>query len=118
MSILRLRFALLGLAGVLLGAAAYGQAWPAKPIHFIVPFSAGGANDLLGRAAAEGAGKALGQPVIIDNRPGGGTVLGNDLVAKAAPDGYTFLVTSAGLLSNSMIRRACPTSRTTWCRWR
>jgi tripartite-type tricarboxylate transporter receptor subunit TctC len=108
MNILRLRFALLGLAGALLGAAAYGQAWPAKPIHFIVPFSAGGANDLLGRAAAEGAGKALGQTVIVDNRPGGGTVLGNDLVAKAAPDGYTFLISSAGLLSNSMIRKSLP----------
>ena len=105
---LRLRFALLGLAGALLGAAAYGQAWPVKPIHLIVPFSAGGANDLLGRAAAEGAGKALGQTVIIDNRPGGGTVLGNDLVAKAAPDGYTFLISSAGLLSNSMIRKSLP----------
>jgi tripartite-type tricarboxylate transporter receptor subunit TctC len=108
MNILRLRLALLGLAGALLGAAAYGQAWPSKPIHFIVPFSAGGANDLLGRAAAEGAGKALGQTVIVDNRPGGGTVLGTDLVAKAAPDGYTFLVSSAGVLSNVMIRKSVP----------
>jgi tripartite-type tricarboxylate transporter receptor subunit TctC len=108
MNIARIRFALLGLAGLLVACLAQAQAWPAKPIHFVVPFSAGGANDLLGRAAAEGAAKALGQTVIIDNRPGGGTVLGTDLVAKAAPDGYTFLVSSAGVLSNGMIRKSVP----------
>jgi tripartite-type tricarboxylate transporter receptor subunit TctC len=108
MNIFRVRFALLALAGTLAACAAQAQAWPAKPIHFVVPFSAGGANDLLGRAAAEGAAKALGQAVIIDNRPGGGTVLGTDLVAKSAPDGYTFLVSSAGVLSNGMIRKSVP----------
>jgi len=86
-------------------AGAQAQAWPDHPIHFIVPFSAGGANDLLGRAAAEGAAKALGQSVIVDNRPGAGTVLGTELVAKAPPDGYTFLISSAGVLSNPMIRK-------------
>jgi tripartite-type tricarboxylate transporter receptor subunit TctC len=108
MNIARLRLALLCLLGALASAGVQAQAWPTKPIHFVVPFAAGGANDLLGRAAAEGAAKALGQTVIVDNRPGGGTVLGNDLVAKAAPDGYTFLVSSAGLLSNSMIRKSVP----------
>jgi tripartite-type tricarboxylate transporter receptor subunit TctC len=108
MHIFRLHLALLGLASVIASSAAQAQAWPAKPIHFVVPFSAGGANDLLGRAAAEGAAKALGQTIIIDNRPGAGTVLGTDLVAKAAPDGYTFLVSSAGVLSNSMIRKSIP----------
>ena len=108
MNIARVRFALLALAGTLVACAVQAQAWPAKPIHFVVPFSAGGANDLLGRAAAEGAAKALGQAVIIDNRPGGGTVLGTDLVAKSAPDGYTFLISSAGVLSNGMIRKSVP----------
>jgi tripartite-type tricarboxylate transporter receptor subunit TctC len=108
MHVASLRFALLGIVGAMATAASQAQAWPAKPIHFVVPFSAGGANDLLGRVAAEGAAKALGQSVIVDNRPGGGTVLGNDLVAKAAPDGYTFLISSAGLLSNSMIRKSVP----------
>jgi tripartite-type tricarboxylate transporter receptor subunit TctC len=102
----RLPFAVAGLAVALVSAAAQAQTWPTKPIHFVVPFSAGGANDLLGRAAAEGAAKALGQTIIIDNRPGAGTVLGTDLVAKAAPDGYTFLVSSAGVLSNVMIRKS------------
>jgi tripartite-type tricarboxylate transporter receptor subunit TctC len=108
MKFVPLRLALVGLGAVIVSAAAHAQAWPAKPIHFVVPFSAGGANDLLGRAAAEGVGKALGQTVIVDNRPGAGTVLGTDLVAKAAPDGYTFLVSSAGVLSNSMIRKSIP----------
>jgi tripartite-type tricarboxylate transporter receptor subunit TctC len=79
-------------------------AWPAKPIHFVVPFSAGGANDLMGRAAAEGAAKALGQTVVVDNRPGAGGALGAALVAKSAPDGYTFLISAAGTLSNPMIK--------------
>ncbi len=81
------------------------DAWPSHPIRFVVPFSAGGANDLLARAAAEGASKVLGQSIIVDNKPGAGAVLGTDVVAKAAPDGYTFLVSAAGVISNSMIRK-------------
>jgi tripartite-type tricarboxylate transporter receptor subunit TctC len=80
-------------------------AWPSKPIRFVVPFSAGGANDLLGRAAAEGASRHLGQPIIVENKPGAGAVLGTDIVAKAAPDGYTFLISAAGVVSNGMIRK-------------
>lgn len=95
-----------GLAGIIVccGAAAQ-QSWPAKPIRLIVPFSAGGANDLMARAAAEGASKALGQPIIVDNKPGAGATLGADIVAKSAPDGYTFLVSAAGVISNSMIKK-------------
>ncbi|MDO8719757.1 MAG: tripartite tricarboxylate transporter substrate-binding protein, partial [Polaromonas sp.] len=78
------------------------QAWPAKTVRFIVPFSPGGANDLMARAAAEGAEKALGQTVIIENRPGAGGSLGADIVAKSTPDGYTFLISAAGVISNSM----------------
>ncbi len=81
------------------------DAWPSKPIHFVVPFGPGGANDLLARAAADGASKALGQPIVVDNKPGAGTIVGTDVVAKAAPDGYTFLISSAGVISNSMIRK-------------
>ncbi|WP_198972798.1 Bug family tripartite tricarboxylate transporter substrate binding protein [Xylophilus sp. ASV27] len=92
------------LAG-LQAAPGWADAWPSKPIRLVVPFSAGGANDLLARAAADGASKALGQPIIVDNKPGAGAVLGADLVAKSAPDGYTFLVSAAGVISNSMIRK-------------
>ncbi|MBG9386845.1 tripartite tricarboxylate transporter substrate binding protein [Caenimonas aquaedulcis] len=103
------RFALAaGLAATLAATGAFAQAWPTKPIHLIVPFSAGGANDLLARAAAEGASQALGQPVIVENKPGGSTTLGADLVSKAAPDGYTFLISAAGVISNSMIKKTMP----------
>ncbi|MGE8320193.1 MAG: Bug family tripartite tricarboxylate transporter substrate binding protein [Comamonas sp.] len=81
------------------------DAWPDKPIRFVVPFSAGGANDLMARAAAEGVSKVLGQPIVVDNKPGAGAVLGTDIVAKAKPDGYTFLISAAGVISNSMIRK-------------
>jgi len=86
-------------------ARAQSDNWPSRPIRFIVPFSAGGANDLLGRAAAEGAARVLGQQVIVENKPGSGTVLGTELVARAPADGYTWLVSSAGVVSNSMLRK-------------
>ena len=89
----------------LAGSVQAADTWPSHPIRFVVPFSAGGANDLLARAAAEGASKALGQSIIVDNKPGAGAVLGTDVVAKSAPDGYTFLVSAAGVISNSMIRK-------------
>ncbi|MFT4190091.1 MAG: tripartite tricarboxylate transporter substrate binding protein [Comamonas sp.] len=101
-----------------LGAAAIGaaaspaaraqQPWPAKPIRFIVPFSAGGANDLMARAAAEGAGQTLGQTIIVENRPGAGGSVGADIVAKSQPDGHTFLISAAGVISNSMIKKSLP----------
>jgi tripartite-type tricarboxylate transporter receptor subunit TctC len=75
--------------------------WPERPIHWIVPFGAGGANDLIARVAAEATGKRLGQPILIENRPG--AVVGTAAVAKAAPDGYTFLIGAAGVITNSML---------------
>ncbi len=84
------------------------EEWPTKPIRFIVPFSAGGANDLMARAAAEGASKELGYPVIIENKPGAGGNLGSAFVAKSAPDGYTFLISAAGVITNSMIKKVNP----------
>jgi tripartite-type tricarboxylate transporter receptor subunit TctC len=87
---------------------ARAQSWPERPIRVIVPFAPGGANDLMGRAAAEGAARALGQPVIVENRPGAGGNVGSALVARAAPDGHTFLVSAAGVLSNPLIRRSNP----------
>ena len=82
--------------------------WPDHTIKGIVPFAPGGANDLIARAAAEGVAKRLKQPVIIENKPGAGATLGADYVAKAKPDGYTFLVGAAGTLTNSMIRKDMP----------
>jgi len=102
------RAAVLVLSACTFAGMASAQQWPTKPIHFVVPFSAGGANDLMARAAADGASKALGQPIVIDNKPGAGAMLGTDVVAKSAPDGYTFLISAAGVVSNSMIRKNVP----------
>lgn len=93
---------------LLVATLVQAQAWPTKPIKFVVPFTAGGANDLMARAAAEGAAKALGQAVVIDNKPGAGGSLGADFVAKSAPDGYTFLISAAGVISNHMIKKSMP----------
>jgi tripartite-type tricarboxylate transporter receptor subunit TctC len=100
--------AAIGIATALAVDTASAQAWPTRPIRLVVPFAAGGANDLMARAAAEGASKALGQPIVVDNKPGAGAVLGSDIVAKSAPDGYTFLVSGAGVISNSMIKKNMP----------
>ena len=91
-----------------LPARAQADAWPTRPIRFIVPFSAGGANDLMARSAAEGASKRLGQPIIIENKPGGSTSLGSAVVAQSKPDGYTFLISAAGVISNSLIKKTLP----------
>lgn len=82
--------------------------WPNHPIHWIVPFGPGGANDLIARVAAEGVGKRLGQPIIIDNRPGAGAIVGTAAGAHATPDGYTFLISAAGAITNSMIVKDLP----------
>ena len=68
--------------------------YPNKPIRIVVPYPPGGGIDTLSRMIGERLGQRLGQPVLIDNRPGAGTLLGADMVAKAAPDGYTLMVTS------------------------
>ncbi|BEU95874.1 tripartite tricarboxylate transporter substrate binding protein [Acidovorax sp. DW039] len=75
-----------------LAGTAAAQAWPAKNISLIVPFPAGGTTDVLARALGQELAKSLGQPVIVENKPGAGATLGADFVAKAKPDGYTLLM--------------------------
>jgi tripartite-type tricarboxylate transporter receptor subunit TctC len=82
--------------------------WPDRAIKWVVPFGPGGANDLIARAAAEAVSKRLGQPVVIENKPGAGAIIGADYVAKAKPDGYTWLIGAAGVVTNSMIRTDMP----------
>ena len=79
----------------LASAAAFAQSWPTKPIRVIVPFTAGSGTDIAARAVTERLSIMLGQTVIVDNRPGAGGTIGQALVAKADPDGYTILVHSS-----------------------
>jgi len=80
--------------GVLVAASAAAQDYPAKPIRIIVPFAAGGPADIYARFIGQRLSEALGQPVVIEDRPGAGSVIGTDAVAKSAPDGYTLLMMS------------------------
>ena len=82
------------LAAAMIGSAALAQDWPNRPIKIIVPFSPGGAVDGPTRAIAQEMSKRLKQQVIIDNKPGAGATIGSEMVAKAAPDGYTLLLAS------------------------
>lgn len=79
-------------AALLCSSTALAQAWPDRPIKAVVPFAAGSATDTIGRAFAMKMQEALGQPIVIDNKPGVNGMLGADAVAKAAPDGYTILI--------------------------
>ena len=86
------------LAMVALGVCAAGaqaQAFPVKPVRLIVPFAAGGSTDIVARVLGQKLNEMWGQPVIVDNRAGGSTVIGTEIVAKAPPDGHTLLVTPA-----------------------
>ena len=89
------RRAALHLAALALACAApvaQAQAWPTKPVSLVVPFPAGGTTDVLARALAERLSPAIGQPVIVENKPGAGATIGADAVAKAKPDGHTLLI--------------------------
>jgi tripartite-type tricarboxylate transporter receptor subunit TctC len=79
-------------------AASYAQTFPAKPIRIVVPSPAGGPSDFAARAVSQNLPQYLGQPVIVDNRPGGAGLIGAEIVAKAPPDGHTLLVATGGLM--------------------
>ena len=84
------------LAATLVCGAASAQAYPSRPIRMIIAFPAGGGSDIVGRALAQQLSEQLGQPVVVDNRGGAGGVIGTELGARAAPDGYTLTVGSSG----------------------
>jgi tripartite-type tricarboxylate transporter receptor subunit TctC len=88
------RTALASGAALLVGRQARAQAWPTRPMRMIVPFGLGGSADVAARFLAEPLQQALGQPVVVENRPGAGGTIGADQVAKATPDGHTLLLMS------------------------
>ncbi|MES2713496.1 MAG: tripartite tricarboxylate transporter substrate-binding protein, partial [Pseudomonadota bacterium] len=90
-----MRWMVLGAAIALLPcAAAWAQEpWPSRPVRVVVPFLAGGGADVVARAMAQAVGERLGRPFVVENRPGGAGNVGTEAVARAAPDGYTMLVT-------------------------
>src|ERR1041384_3153806 len=78
---------------------AAAQPWPSRPIRWVLPYPAGGSGDVLTRALAQQLSTRLGQQVIVENRPGANGLIGTDVVAKAAPDGYTMVMGVIGPLS-------------------
>ena len=89
-------------------ALAQTQQYPSRPIRMVVPFAPGGGSDISGRVLADGLSEALGQTVVVDNRPGAGSILGCDIVAKATPDGYTTLLGNISMAFNTAIYRKLP----------
>ena len=85
-----------------LALPAWSQAYPSKPLRVIVPQPPGGGFDFVARVLADRLGKAMGQSVVVDNRPGSGTLVGTDAVAKAVPDGYTLLMGSVSNIALNM----------------
>ena len=95
------------IAALLLAATAgtaLAQAWPAKPVRFVVPYPPGGSNDVLTRITAQAMAPGLGQQILIDNRGGAGGMIGADHVAKSAPDGYSIVNVQASFTANAALR--------------
>ena len=87
---------------------ALAQEYPAKPIRVIVPWPAGGSSDTMARILGQGLAAMWGQQIVVDNRPGAGTTIGNEMVAKALPDGYTLMVTATALVASSFLYSHLP----------
>ncbi|HWP86751.1 MAG TPA: tripartite tricarboxylate transporter substrate binding protein [Burkholderiales bacterium] len=96
------------LALTLAAGAAAAQTYPTKAVRLVVPFLAGGSTDIVGRTVAQKLSEMWGQQAFVDNRPGGGTTIGTEMVAKAAPDGYTLLVTPAPFTINPSLLTKLP----------
>ena len=104
----RLLLAAISVVIYAVAAPAARAEWPERPIRWIVPFGPGGANDLIARVAAEAVRKGLGQPIVIENRPGAGAVIGTAAAAKSPGDGYTFLIGGNGVVTNTLLLKNIP----------
>lgn len=103
----RLRLFSLGLSALALAGAAWGQAYPARTVRIIVPAGTGG-PDIVARITAAKLTERMGQTFVVENHPGANGILGADMVARAAPDGYTLMVYSSGLISNKSLYKKLP----------
>ena len=99
------KFVTVVLPALFVCAAATAQNYPVRPVRLVVPFPAGGSNDIVGRVVATGLGERLGKQVIVDNRVGGNSIIGTEIVANAQADGYTLLVISTSFTTNPIIHK-------------
>src|SRR4029434_4719238 len=97
------RLTALSVVAALWASTAFSQGYPNKPVHVVVPFTAGSATDILARTYGQKLSEMWGQTIVVDNRPGAGGTIGSGVVAKSAPDGYTLLVNSAAQAYNPSI---------------
>ena len=103
------RIFLAGALATAMGSGAWAETYPDRPIHIIAPFPPGGLVDVLARALGDEMSRSMGQPVVVENKPGAGGNIGADIAAKAAPDGYTLLMTSPGIQSiNQFLYKTMP----------
>jgi len=100
--------AVVGAVATMGAGVCLAQDYPAKPIRMVIPFSPGGATDVPGRLLAQKLSESLGYQVVVDNRPGAGSINGTDIVAKAAPDGYTLLAIAASFTITPNLRKKLP----------
>ena len=104
---MRMRF-VAGATAVLIATAALAQDWPTRPIRVISPFAAGSASDTTGRVVLDQVSQNLGQPFVVEVRPGAGGTLGFAQVAKADPDGYTLVTSSSSMATETVLHRKLP----------
>lgn len=111
-TVIRKALASLGIVVISTGAAApmARAAFPDQPVHIVVPFAPGGGTDLVSRVLGVGMARTLGQPVVIDNRPGAGTIIGATAVARSKPDGYTLVMHTFAFVVNPSLHKQLPYS--------
>jgi Tripartite tricarboxylate transporter family receptor len=90
-------------AALLMASSVHAQAWPSKPIKVIVPYTLGGFTDITARLVSQKLQDRLGQPVVIENKPGANSIIGVDALAKSPPEGYTFAVVIAAYAANTTL---------------
>jgi tripartite-type tricarboxylate transporter receptor subunit TctC len=100
--------ALAGVAALVLAAmpaAGHAQTYPTRTVRLVVPFPPGGSNDIVGRLVGSGLGERLGRQIVVDNRPGGNSIIGTEIVARSPPDGYNLIMVSTSFTTNPIIHK-------------